>query len=76
MTDIKLPQVGLELTRLLTTTDKSLCFNVDSRVDIDCAKSSLSQTCCLSQESIKTESRGSWVHLILHHIVTNFKEKW
>ena len=42
MRDIELPQVGLELARLLTTRYKFVCFDVTSRVDID-ARSSLSQ---------------------------------
>ena len=41
MKDIKLPQVGLKLPRLLTTRHKFVCFDVTSRVDIDCARSSL-----------------------------------
>ena len=43
MRDIKLPQVGLELAYLLTTRHKIVCFEVTSRVDIDCARSSLCQ---------------------------------
>ena len=43
MRDIKLPQVGLELARLLRTKHKFVCFDVTSRVDIECAGSSLCQ---------------------------------
>ena len=63
MRDIKLPQVGVELPRLLTTRHKLLCFDVTSRVDIDCDRSSLYQTRQLSRESIGTEIRGSWVRV-------------
>ena len=41
MRDIKLPNVGLELARLLITRHKFVCFGVTSHVDINCAKSSL-----------------------------------
>ena len=34
MRDIKLPQVGLELARLLTTRHKFVCFGVTSCVDM------------------------------------------
>ena len=44
-TNMKLPQVGLELVWLLTTRHKFVCFSVTSRVDIDCARSSLYQVC-------------------------------
>ena len=60
---IKLPQVGLEFARLLTTRHKFVCFDVTSRVDIDCARSSLCQGFWLSRESIRMEIRGSWVRL-------------
>ena len=43
MRDIKLPQVGFEPAQLLTTRHKFVCFNVTSRVDIHCARSSLCQ---------------------------------
>ena len=59
MRDIKLPQAGLELAHLLTTRHKSVCFDVTSHVDIDCARSSLCQACYLSWESIGTETQGS-----------------
>ena len=63
MRDIKLPQVGLELARLLKTRHKFVCFNVTSRADIDCVRSSLCQARHLSWESIETEIRGSWVRV-------------
>ena len=63
MKDIKLPQVGLKLSYLLTTRHKFLCFDGTSRVDIDCARSSLCQARYLSRESIETEIRGSWVQV-------------
>ena len=56
MRDIKLPQVGLEAARLLTTNHKFVCFNITSRVDIDCARSFLCQA--PFRESIGTEMRG------------------
>ena len=40
-TNMKLPQVGLKLVWLLTTRHKFVCFSITSRVDIDCARSSL-----------------------------------
>ena len=43
MRDIKLPQVGLELVRLLGTRHKFVSFHVTSHVDIDCARLSLCQ---------------------------------
>ena len=43
MRDIKLPQVGVELVRLLATRHKFVCFDVPSHVDIDCARLSLCQ---------------------------------
>ena len=60
MRDIKLPQVEVELAVLLTTWHKFVCFDVTSRVDIDCARSSLCQARQLSRESIGMEIRGSW----------------
>ena len=63
MREIKLPQVGLKLARLLTTRHKFVWFGVTSSVDIDCARSSLCQACQLSRESIGTEIRGSWVRV-------------
>ena len=60
MTDVKLPQVRLEVTRLLTTRHKFVCFDVTFRVDIGCARSSLCQACWLSRESIGMEIQGSW----------------
>ena len=53
MEDIKFPQVGLELSRLLTTRDMFVCLDVTSCIDIDCARSSLCQACQLSWESIE-----------------------
>lgn len=41
MRGIKLPQVALELARLLTTRHKFVCFDVTSCVEIDCARSAL-----------------------------------
>ena len=49
MRDIKLQQVGLELARLLTVTRKFVCFDVTSRVDMDCARSSLCVSGSLAQ---------------------------
>ena len=43
MGDIKLSQVGLELTQLLTTMHIVWRFNATSRVEIDCTKSSFYQ---------------------------------
>ena len=63
MGDIKLPQVRFEFARLLTTRHKFVCFDVLSRVDIDCVGSFLCQARYLSRESIGTESRGSWVRV-------------
>ena len=63
MRDIKLPQMGLELARLLTTRHKFVCFDVTSRVGIDCARSFLCQARQLSRESIGTETRGSWARI-------------
>ena len=63
MRDIKLPQLGLKLAWPLTTRHKFVCFDATSRVDIDCAKSSLCQACYLSRESMETEIRGSWVRV-------------
>ena len=63
MRDIKLTQVGLELACLLTTRHKFVCFDVTSRVDINCARSSLCHARQLSRESIGTEIRGSWVRV-------------
>ena len=40
--NIKLPQVGLKLAWLLKTRDKFVCFYVNSCVDVDCVRSSLS----------------------------------
>ena len=42
-TNIKLPQVGLQLVWLLTTRHNFVCFDVTSRVDIDCARPSFCQ---------------------------------
>ena len=61
MGDIKLPQVGLKLARLLTTRHKFVCFGVTSRVDINCARSSLCRGRWLSRKNIGTLIRGSWV---------------
>ena len=36
-------ELGLEPAQLLTTRHKSLCFDVTSRVDIDCARPPLCQ---------------------------------
>ena len=36
-------QVTLELARLLTTRHKFVCFDVTSRAEINCARSSLFQ---------------------------------
>ena len=63
MRDIKSPQVGLELARLLTTRHKFVCFDVTSRVDIDCARLSLFQARSLSRESIGTKIRRSWIRV-------------
>ena len=63
MRNIELPQVWLELARLLTTRHKFVCFGVTSSVDIDCARSSLCQVRQFGRESIGTEIRGSWVRV-------------
>ena len=42
--DIKLPQAGLKLAQLLAVRNMFLCFDVTSRVDIDCTRLSLCQT--------------------------------
>ena len=63
MTDVKLPQVGLELARLLTTRHRFVRFDFTSRVEIDCARSSSCQARKLSRESIGTEMRRSWVRV-------------
>ena len=58
MRDIKLPQVEPKLARLLATRHKFVCSNVTSRVDIDCARSSLCQACNRIRKSMGTEIRG------------------
>ena len=63
MRDVKLPQLGLKLARLLTITHKFVCFDVTSRVDIDYARSSLCQAPYLSRESLGTEIQGLWVQV-------------
>ena len=44
-----LPGVRFELNPLLTTWQKSVCFDVTSRVDMDCARSLLRQIGYLSR---------------------------
>ena len=53
MRDIKLPQVRLELARLLTTRHKFVCFDVTSRVDNEFASER------------KSEGRGFESHMRL-----------
>ena len=60
MRNIKLPQVGLELAQLLTTRHNVMCFDVTSRVDIACARSSLCQARYRIRKSLGTEIRGLW----------------
>ena len=60
MRDIKLPLMGLETAWLLTTKRKIVYFDVTSRVNIDCARSSLCQAHQLSRENIGREIRGLW----------------
>ena len=69
--NLKLPQVGLELPRLLTTRHKFVCFVVTSSVHIECARSSLCQAHYLSRESIGTEFRESWVRVPLESTTLN-----
>ena len=63
MRDIKLPQEEPKLARLLTTRQKVVCFDVTSRVDIDCARSSLCQARYRIRKSMGTEIRGLWVRV-------------
>ena len=75
MRDTKLLQVELELTRLLTTRHKFVCFHVTFCVDIDCTRSSeghgfeLHMRLTLYLESKNLEYQV--YHLILLHILTN-----
>ena len=43
--NINLPQVGFRPVHLLTISHKFKCFDVNSCVDIDCARLYLLQTC-------------------------------
>ena len=57
----KVTSGGARTCHAATTRHKFVCFDVTSRVDIDCTRSSLCQARQLSRESIGTEIRGSWV---------------
>ena len=52
MRDIKLPQVGLELARLLTTRHKFVCFDITSRVILTV----LDHPCVRLTSSVRTAS--------------------
>ena len=51
------------LCRIQNFFTNFVCFDVTSRVDIDCARLSLCQARQFSRESIRTEIRGSWVRV-------------
>ena len=56
MRDIKLPQVRLELARMLRTRHKFVCFDFTSRVDIDCARLSRLSLCQGSSVRVARET--------------------